>query len=66
EFNCEDELEQLRASVDFLVKLCETVSSVRAEMKLLSVDCFSSGASESYHIYNDSQFCIHHLIRKLP
>ncbi|KAK2646086.1 hypothetical protein Ddye_021281 [Dipteronia dyeriana] len=144
ELNCEDELEQLKASVDFLVELCETVSTVEeanfanwshqavdfimASLKnLLSVGknmesvegiisslitrlvrrmcstkedgtyliaswnvklnsiscylttmlallltysclscfCFQAGASESYHIDNDSQFCIQHLIRKL-
>ncbi|TXG61140.1 hypothetical protein EZV62_012503 [Acer yangbiense] len=106
ELNCEDELEQLKASVDFLVELCETVSSVEeanfanwshqavdfiiASLKnLLSVGknmesvegiisslitrlvrrmCSAkedAGASESYHIDNDSQFCIQHLIRKL-
>ncbi|KAI9191991.1 hypothetical protein LWI28_016468 [Acer negundo] len=106
ELNCEDELEQLKASVDFLVELCETVSSVEeanfanwshqavdfiiASLKnLLSVGknmesvegiisslitrlvrrmCSTkedAGASESYHIDNDSQFCIQHLIRKL-
>ncbi|XP_045812925.1 protein MULTIPOLAR SPINDLE 1 isoform X2 [Trifolium pratense] len=61
----EDETEQLKASVDFLVELCETVSSVDdskfANLAHQSVD-FILG---SQHSDTSAQFCIQHLVRKL-
>ncbi|CAJ2649607.1 unnamed protein product [Trifolium pratense] len=61
----EDETEQLKASVDFLVELCESVSSVDdskfANLAHQSVD-FILG---SQHSDTSAQFCIQHLVRKL-
>ncbi|XP_058206993.1 protein MULTIPOLAR SPINDLE 1 isoform X2 [Rhododendron vialii] len=63
----EDEIEQLRASVDFLVELCDTVKPVKVEeTKFLNwshqaVDFIL----ELHHLDADVQFRIQHLIRNL-
>ncbi|XP_054821049.1 protein MULTIPOLAR SPINDLE 1 isoform X3 [Prosopis cineraria] len=60
----EDETEQLRSSVDFLVELCETVSPVESKFANLAhqaVD-FILGSQKTG---SDAQIYIQHLIRKL-
>ncbi|PON99360.1 multipolar spindle [Trema orientale] len=65
ELSNEDELEQLKAAIDFLVELCENVSPVEdvnfANWSHQAVD-FILGSN---HSNMDSQFYVQHLIRKL-
>lgn len=42
DLNSEDEVEQLRASVDFLVDLCDTVSPVRGNLVTFLMSLFMS------------------------
>ncbi|KAJ0030243.1 hypothetical protein Pint_14364 [Pistacia integerrima] len=69
ELSYEDQVEQLRASVDFLVELCDTVSPAKegnfANWSHQTLDFILGADSESLHIDVDSQFCIQHLILKL-
>ncbi|XP_060972980.1 protein MULTIPOLAR SPINDLE 1 isoform X2 [Cannabis sativa] len=65
ELNNENELEHLKAAIDFLVELCETVSPKEdvnfANWSHQAVDFIL----ESSHSSMGSQFCVQHLIRKL-
>lgn len=42
DLNSEDEVEQLKASVDFLVDLCDTVSPVRGNLVTFLMSLFMS------------------------
>ncbi|KAI5414762.1 hypothetical protein KIW84_040286 [Lathyrus oleraceus] len=68
----EEDTEQLKASVDFLVELCETVLPVNVLHYLVDDSKFANMAHQavdfilgSQHSGTDAQFCIQHLVRKL-
>ncbi|GFS36062.1 multipolar spindle 1 [Actinidia rufa] len=65
--NSEDETEQLRASVDFLVELCDNVSPVNVEeTNFLNWSHQAVDFILELHQFNtDAQFHVQHLIRKL-
>ncbi|KAL5547533.1 hypothetical protein UlMin_002764 [Ulmus minor] len=60
----DDELEQLRASVDFLVELCDTVSPAESNFANWSHQAVDF-ILESYRSNKNPQLYIQHLIRKL-